>query len=134
MNRFLSIAASLAFLTTMASILVSCGVIGGITGDKDKNSYESKFKDFRQAETNLVTLGCTIDEKDANTIVLDCSHVHTDSMTSSGSSRLSEYVSKGRELLDESALMNNRFLDTDARLRIERKINLANQVRGRLRK
>jgi len=116
----------------LSLILVALVTLVGC-GNAKKNEFETEMKFYREAETALLVEGCTLDEKNAEEIALDCNNV-SERDRGGLSSRLTTYVSRGASALEKDAAGEKKFLSDDERLRIQRKITLANKLRGVLSK
>ena len=99
-------------------------------GNAKKNEFETEMKFYRQAESALLIKGCTLLEKSAEEISLECPNVTKDSSTGSLENTLRDYVTRGATVLEKDGAGEKKFLTEDERVRIQRKIALANKIRG----
>jgi len=113
----------------LSLVLVALVTLVGC-GNAKKNEFETEMKFYREAETALLSDGCILDEKSAEEITLDCSSVIPLQGVTAVSNRLATYVSRGASVLEKDGAGEKKFLSEDERLRIQRKITLANKIRG----
>jgi len=115
----------------LSLVLVALVTLVGC-GNAKKDQFETEMKFFRSAESALVADGCTLLEKSAEEITLDCTGVKVETGSFSLENRLREFASRGAYVLEKDAIGEKKFLSDDERLRIQAKIALANKIRGGL--
>lgn len=115
---------NIAMTLLALTLVVACG-------DSKRDTFNTYLRTYAESESRIQKFGCNLDEKSAEDIKLDCTNVPQRDH-SSLESALSNYVSDATKVLEHDTVNEKKFLSADERLRVQRKIMLANAIRGSL--